>query len=244
MISFLRRHVLNDLPLKLLSIAAAFLLWLAVSRSPVTEAAVSVPIEFQHVPSDLELSSEQIPSLQVRVRGPERLIHGIDQAEVRVVIDFAGAGPGERTYDLTGRNVHVPHGVEVVQVVPSQFRVSFDRQASRQVEIKPRVIGNFASGFRLSSVSPQPAVVTVAGPQKHVDAIANAITDPVDATGVVGQATFTTHVYVADPLVRIVHPEPVHVTVETENILKGQTSSRTKDNSKRPERDSSARGPR
>jgi YbbR domain-containing protein len=216
-INFLRRNVFNNIGLKLVSLLAAALLWLAVTRSPVTEVAVKVPIEFQHVPTGLDLSSEHIPELQIRVRGPERLVHGLDQGEVHAIIDLAGVGPGERTYDLTGRQISVPHGVDVVQIIPAEFRISFDHHVARQVEIKPRVIGTFATGVHLTDVVPDPAMVTIAGPEKHVNAIDSAITDPVDATGVVGSATFTTHVYVSDPLVRVLRPDPVHVTVLTEN---------------------------
>ncbi len=44
------------------------------------------------------------------------------------------------------------------------------------------------------------------------------MTDPVDATGVVGKATFTTHVYVGDPLVRVQTPDAIHVTVDTARL--------------------------
>ena len=47
-------------------------------------------------------------------------------------------------------------------------------------------------------------------------AVQSALTDPVDATGVVGSATFTTHAYVTDPLVRVQSTGPIHVTVSTE----------------------------
>lgn len=220
MISFLKRTVFHNLGLKIVSLVASALLWLAVARSPMTETSVNVPIEFQHVPDGLDLSTEHIPELQVRVRGPERIVHALDQSEVHASINLAGAGPGDRTYDLSSRQINVPHGVEVVQVIPAEFRISFDRHATKQVEIRPRVIGTFASGIHLINVAPEPAMVTIAGPRKHVDAINSAITDPVDATGVVGQATFTTHVYVPDPLVRIVRPDPVHVTVVTGNTGK------------------------
>jgi len=49
-----------------------------------------------------------------------------------------------------------------------------------------------------------------------VNAIESAITDPVDASGVIGRATFTTNAYIADPLVRVAKPAPIHVTVVTE----------------------------
>jgi hypothetical protein len=42
------------------------------------------------------------------------------------------------------------------------------------------------------------------------------MTDPVDATGVIGSATFTTTVYTTDPLVKISNPQPVRVTVVTQ----------------------------
>jgi hypothetical protein len=53
----------------------------------------------------------------------------------------------------------------------------------------------------------------VAGPAKRVDLVDAAVTDPVDATGLLSQRTFTTNAYVSDPLVQVVHPQPVRVTV-------------------------------
>ena len=61
-----------------------------------------------------------------------------------------------------------------------------------------------------------------------MNAIQTAMTDPVDATGVVGKATFTTHAYVADPLVRVQTPGPIHVTVNTEKTQEtGQPRQQT-----------------
>jgi hypothetical protein len=121
--------------------------------------------------------------------------------------------PGDRTFDLTAQHVHQPSGLEVVQVVPSQFQLSFDTRLSRQVEVRPRVIGNFAVGFRIAKIYAEPSVVSISGPRKRVEAAEAATTDPVDATGTTTRATFVTHAYVADPLVQIAHPTPVHVTV-------------------------------
>ncbi len=69
---FLRRYVFNNLGLKLISLALAVGLWLAVARDPVAEVAVEVAIEFHNIPQNLEISSENIPRAQIRLRGPER----------------------------------------------------------------------------------------------------------------------------------------------------------------------------
>ena len=78
-----------------------------------------------------------------------------------------------------------------------------------------------SAGYGITDVTADPATIAIEGPQNRVNAIDVAITDPVDATGVVGKATFTTHAYVPDPLVRIQHPAPIHVTVTTGKSSRG-----------------------
>lgn len=217
---FLRKYVFHNLGLKLLSLAVAVLLWMAVTRDPVAEVALNVPIEFHNAPEHLEISSETIQQVQVRVRGPVRQVRELSPAEVHAVIDLANVQAGERTYDLSPKLIHVPDGVQVVQAVPAQLRISFDRRETRQVEVKPRVIGTFATGYRIEKVTPTPQKVTIIGPATHVNSVETAITDPVDASGVVGTATFVTHAYVSDPLVRLADPAPIRVTVTTEKQKK------------------------
>lgn len=218
--NFLRQYVFHNFSLKVLSLGVAVLLWMAVTRDPVAEVALNVPIEFHNAPEHLEISSETIPPVQVRVRGPVRAVRDISASEVHAVIDLANVQPGERTYDLSPARIHVPDGVQVVQAVPAQIRISFDRRESRQVEVKPRVIGTFATGYRIEKVTALPQSVTIVGPAAHVRGVETAITDPVDASGVVGTATFVSHANVSDPLVRLADPSPIRVTVTTEKSKK------------------------
>ena len=216
MSQFFRAHVLHNFGLKIFALFLAVLLWLAVSHDPVAEIAFSVPIEFHHVPENLEISSENIPQAQIRVRGPARVVRELAQSEIHPVIDLQGSIPGERTFDLTAQRIQLPHDAEVVQVVPAQFRVSFDTRTQREIEVHPRVIGTFAAGYRIAQTSADPKTITIVGPQKRVHDIESAMTDPVDASGVIGRATFTTNAYIADPMVRLAKPGPIHVTVVTE----------------------------
>lgn len=216
MIDFFRNYVFHNFLLKLFAVVVAVLLWMAVARDPIAEVAITVPIEFLHMPENLEISSERIPEAQIRVRGPGRIVSNLTPAQLHATIDLSGARPGERTYDLTGK-IHAPRDVEVVQVVPAQLRIDFDRRAMREVPIQPRVVGSLAGGMRIGKVTVDPSEAQVVGPEKRVFAIDSAVTDPVDATGVVGHETYSgTHVYVSDPLVRVVKPVAVRVTVATE----------------------------
>jgi YbbR domain-containing protein len=110
----------------------------------------------------------------------------------------------------------VPEDLEVVQIIPGQFHLSFDDRESRKVEVRPRVTGNFASGMRVSQVVADPPDIMITGPRHRVEAVEAAITDPVDATGVMTRATFVTHAYVTDPLIQVAHPTSIRVTVSME----------------------------
>jgi YbbR domain-containing protein len=149
------------------------------------------------------------------LRGPERRLQALNRSQVHAILDLQHASPGERTFDLLRKDIHLPRHVQVVQIVPAQFHISFDRRATRSVPVEPRVIGTLLSGYEISVVTADPATVTIVGPEQRVRAVQAAMSDPVDASGVVGSATFTTHAYVSDPLVRVETPEPVRVTVKT-----------------------------
>jgi diadenylate cyclase len=213
-IGFLQRYVVHNLGLKILSLLLATGLWLLISRDEEpAEVALRAPIVFQHVPSQLEISSESIPEAQIRVRGPERVIRHLQANEVHAEIDLADAHSGDRTYDLTSQQVRHPRDVTVVQVLPSQLHLAFDTPLSREVEIHPRVIGNFADGEQIVRVDSDPPRVRITGPRHHVESIDAASTDPVDASGTRGSAVFTTNVYVGDPLVQVLQTSSIRVTV-------------------------------
>jgi len=150
MITFLRGHVFHNFGLKLMSLLLATALWLIISRDErPAEVAVRAPIVFQNVPPNLEISSESAPEAQIRVRGPERVIRQLRSNEVQAEIDLADATAQERTFDLTAQQVRHPRELAVVQVVPSQLHLAFDTRLTRDVEVHPRVTGNFANGEQI-----------------------------------------------------------------------------------------------
>src|SRR5258708_1651993 len=219
MIGLFKHFVLHNFGLKVLSLLLASGLWFLISRDEQpAEVALRAPIVFQHVPSQLEISSESIQEAQIRVRGPERVIRQLQASEVHAEIDLVDVKAGERTFDLTSREVRHPGDITVVQVVPSQLHLAFDTRLTRDVEIHPRVTGSFADGEQIVKVDADPPRITITGPRHHVEKIDAATTDPIDATGTRGSAVFTTNVYVADPLVQVVQTTSIRVTVLVQKV--------------------------
>jgi YbbR domain-containing protein len=211
--SFFKRVFVHNAGLKIVSLLLAIGLWMAVGHDLPAEVEIRVPIEFRNLPDNLEIDSANFTEAQIRVRGPERAIHQLQAAEVHAEVDLGNVSAGERTFDLTGRQVHVPQDLEVAQIIPGQFHLSFDNRGNRTVEVRPRVIGNFASGMRVAQVIADPPTIMITGPRHRVDAVEAAVTDPVDVSGTMTRAAFVTQAYVPDPLIQVVHPTPIRVTV-------------------------------
>ena len=222
MIGWFQRWVLHNISLKLIAIVSAVLLWSAVSREQVIEVGYNVPVEFHQVPEELEITTEVMPQAQVRLRGLSRRVREVGPADVHTIIDLGNMRPGERTFDLTASQVRVPYGIEVVQVIPAHIRLTFDRRGTKVVPVHPRVTGNFPTGVGILTVAADPREIVLVGPERRVAAVEAALTDPIDATGLVGHATFTTNAYVTDPLVREARPMPIRVTVTTGKPAKSQ----------------------
>ncbi|MGA2100645.1 MAG: CdaR family protein [Candidatus Sulfotelmatobacter sp.] len=222
MITRFKRYVIHNFGLKALSLLLATGLWFLISRDEQpAEVAVRAPIVFQHVPADLEISSEAIPQTQIRVRGPERIIRQLNANDVQAELDLAGVGPQERTFDLTVQQVRHPREVTVMQIVPSQLHLAFDTRLSREVEIHPRV--SIGEGEQIVKVEADPPRIRISGPRRHVERIEAATTDPVDATGTLGSAVFNTNVSVSDPLIQIDSATSIRVTVTVQKV--GSASS-------------------
>jgi len=218
MITFFKRYILHNFVLKVLSLLLAAGLWFLLSHEEPAEVALRTPIVFQNVPAHLEISSESIPEAQIRVRGPERVIRQLQTHDVQAEINLADAKPGERTFELTSQQVRHPRDVTVVQVVPSQLHLTFDTRLTRDVEVHPRVTGNFADGEQIVKVEADPPRITITGPKQHVEKVDAATTDLIDASGTRGSAIFTANVYVPDPLVQVMQTASVRVTVVVQKV--------------------------
>jgi len=127
-VNALRRFFVHNWSLKLLSLASAVLLWMAVAREPVSEIAYTVPIEFMHVPDDVVVRSATAPEAQVWLRAPRRVLRTVLASELHVTVDLGALHTplGEHTFDLAPHDIKAPTGVEVVQVSPPQVRLRLE----------------------------------------------------------------------------------------------------------------------
>jgi YbbR domain-containing protein len=200
--------------LKFLSICIATLLWLVVAGDRVVERALRVPIEFQNLPSGLELVGEPPDTVDVRLRASSGTLSRLQAGDLSAVIDLRNARPGRRLFHLTSPDINVPYGVEVMQITPATLPIAFENSAVRVVPIRPSVEGRPAQGYEVASVTAVPPTIEVIGPESVLRELDEAMTEPISVADASRPIREVVTVGVADPVVRLRSPQVAEVTVQ------------------------------
>ncbi len=117
----------SDAGLRLLSVAMAAALLFVVHGERRVSYAFSVPLEAR-LPSGLETSTPLPPSLHVSVSGPWSRLRSLDGTGLGpVTIDLSRTGPGMATWFVRPESLHLPQGVRVESLYPSQGTVQLQR---------------------------------------------------------------------------------------------------------------------
>ena len=204
------RLLTDHLGWKVLAVLISAVLWYMFVGE--TELAASLPsaVQFTNVPADLEVSSDPLERIFVRLKGPATRLNPGSLRAVTVVVDLSQVhGPGERTFTLTRSNLRLPAGVEVSRIVPSQLRLRFEKQVTRNVPVEIRFTGQAPAGYRLKGQQATPNQVRVVGPESHVQSMQNVQTDAIDLSSTVSNAEFRVPAFVPDPQIRFQRETPM-----------------------------------
>jgi hypothetical protein len=204
----------HNLGWKLLSLAAAFLIWVNIASEPELSTVLSAPVEFRNYPKDLEISSDIVNSVEVETHGPSGLLRDLSGARLSAIVDFAGVrAPGERTFTLTSAELNLPRGIQLVRIIPAQLRFRFEHRTTRTVPVQVPFSGKLPAGMILDGYGVSPPALTIAGPESRVAAVSKATSDPFDLTQVTANANQKLSVYIGEPQVRFTGVPQVTVSI-------------------------------
>lgn len=155
-----------------------------VRLDPVESRQIPVTVDFGTVPDGLRVAPPQTEPATVRVRGASSRVASTRSVLARVTID-ASALNIDREVDLVAVD-DARNRVPNVEIEPgrARVRIAVARQlANRTLPVVPQLVGDLPPGYRITSITVDPLVVTVSGEEATVTRLETAPTEPIDVAG-------------------------------------------------------------
>jgi YbbR domain-containing protein len=206
-----RRAILRNLTLKIISVGLAVLLFVVVHSEKHSLVQGTVELSFS-VPAGKLLSTKPPAVLRVGVTGPASRIQRFRFEDLGPLsVDLTGVQEG--FFKFRESLFTLPVGLKVAHIRPEGFLLRFEPTVERQVSVRLRLEGQPAPGFRLLGRHVRPPRVTVSGPRSVVSSLAQLATVPMSLEGAVTSRTETVQLDLPPHLAQA-RPGAVEVSLE------------------------------
>ncbi len=175
--------------IKLLSLFFALFLWYFVVGEDKVDMTVHIPVEIVNLPRDLVISNQFKKQLEVTVTGPRGLIRGIANQHVSRAVDLSKATPGSMLVRNDEDAISFPRGIRVLRIQPPYITLLLDRLIRRELPIKAVFNGKAGRGYKVESVSFEPPILSLTGPQAVLGDQVQLTTIPIDIHNLTGSVT-------------------------------------------------------
>jgi YbbR domain-containing protein len=158
------------------------------------------------LPAHLVPSSSYTRMIRVTLRGDADNIMPILEDDVEAYIDLGDIeAPGFCRAPVQIRKKGSAVGVEPLEISfnPIEIELELDQRGSKYVPLTPNIQGSLAFGYDLTSHSLTPTQVTVDGPAKLLDQVAELNTDIIDLDGKDADFSVIVSILNRDPLLTI-----------------------------------------
>jgi YbbR domain-containing protein len=210
------KNALSSWGLKIVALFLAAVLWFFVTSprlEPVSERAFAAPLSVVRMPRDLVITTQLPDTVSVRLRGRASDLRSLSSQNLEVTLDLSWAQGGEATITLRPQAINVPPEVEVISVDPNKLRFHIEQLRQRVVRVRPFLVGQVPDEFVAGQPTVEPDQVLVSGPGSQIRNTSEVATERIIMSGRTDTFTQSVGVVSDSPLVRVIQPLTVLVTV-------------------------------
>jgi hypothetical protein len=196
--------VLAHWPAKVISLAAATLLFFFYRYSNLEERDISIPLKLNPSPG-LAVATPYPRYVRVALRGNGDAISAIPEEDISVSGDlsrFDSEGQYRVPLRLTRSGSALKVTPLIARVEPPELRLTLEKEVVKSLQVLPVIKGLPGHGFELAQYDIRPNTVEVSGPRSAIQALDHVNTEPVDVTGASGNFGFEVALARENPLVR------------------------------------------
>ncbi len=215
----------DNLPIKLLAVAAAVLLFFSYQITSLDSKSFSIPLQVREGGS-FALADDPPQYVRVTVRAKPEQTAAVQKSDITAYIDTSSiteSGVSSLSVKLGLKDYFTLMDPLDVQVKPNTLSLRFEQNTYKSVPVKAFFLGNLPEGYEIVSQSVEPENVKIAGAQSVVDAVESIQTVGIDLQN--KTESFTSAVKIENDLRRVHVTDVRDVTVRVE--IKAQALTRS-----------------
>jgi len=206
---FIKRHILNDLKLKILSVALALMIWFAVAYMGESRMSIAVRISAENLGRNLIISKMDPDEVLVTMGGPISVLKGIRARDVRIPLDLKNVKEGRQVFNLNKDNVFRPEGLKVDAIKPDYVVLETDGVVEKKLKTVVKLDKKWMGMYVVKSWEPR--YVTVEGSRDTLRDKTSIVTLPVDGNFLSEQEEADVGLDTKDMVIRKVAPDYIRI---------------------------------
>jgi YbbR domain-containing protein len=215
------KRLLANWPVKVLSLAAALLLFFFYRLNRLEDRYISVPLAVS-MNDDYVLASQSPRSVRLTLRGESNALSSIQEDDVRASLDLSTyRAEGQYRAPVQVERKGTALGVDPLEIRtdPADVIVSMERRVTRVVPVTPSFKGFLEPGYELLSFDLTPSQIEVSGPASAVARVGDVQTDFIELAGRNSDFEVKTRVIKKESLVSITGPDSVNFRAVVQRSL-------------------------
>lgn len=198
-------RLFSDWPAKVLSVAAALLIFFFYRLNRLEERFLSVPL--QVTTNDEYVPASQYPrSVRLTLKGESNDLFQIQEADIKASIDLSKIkAQGLSRAVVTIEKKAGALGIDPLEIrpEPAEVTVTMERRSSRIVPVTPAFHGYLEPGYNLKAFDISPGEVEIVGPESAISRLADMTTEPIELAGKMSDFAVKARIVHASALIQV-----------------------------------------
>ncbi len=207
----IKKYILKDVKLKILSLVLAAMLWLAVSYMGESRMSISVRVSPENLNRDFIVTKMEPDEVLVTINGPVSILKSIRGRDVKAPLDLSEVREGRQVYNLQYNNIYTPKGVKVEEVKPDSVVVETDGTLEKRLRTVVKLDKKWTGMYSIKSWYPH--YVNVEGSRDSLKKRDFIETLPVDGNFLSDEETVDIPLDMRDITARKISPDTVRVVL-------------------------------
>lgn len=150
----IRKYILKDLTLKILSLILAAMLWFAISYIGESKMSISVQVSTDNLSKNYIVKKMDTEDVLVTINGPVLILKNLRARDIKVSVDLSNVNDGHHIFNLKRSDIRVPKGINVENIKPDYVAIEVERALEKRLRSIVRLDKKWIGIYRIKSWYP------------------------------------------------------------------------------------------